>query len=189
MKCGTRTVLFIELVQILLLIIYTKKDEYIGSNTALFPQQDSDEVLIYVYPLVPTMETHEEYSNLYQDEHMMDNGPETRYLSPSSRSGLANRDQRVLAEYEDGDWLIEAQVSVDGEWYVSARSCLENIPDGSKEYTALGNPVRKNYGMFSGLSRMRRFIFAPIYAFDMAYRCVKGQDINIQVLDEDSVQD
>lgn len=129
------------------------------------------------------LETHGEHDNLFQDDDMMDYGADTKYLSPSGRTDLANREQRVLAQYDEGEWQIEAQVRVDGEWYVESRDRLYNPPEGHDEYTVLGDRVKKNYGMFSGLSKTMRLVLAPVYALDIMYRCIRGDDINLQIIE------
>lgn len=130
------------------------------------------------------LEEHDEHSNLFRDDEMLDYGPDTKYLSPPGRLDAASRNQRVLAEYDEGKWRVEAQVRDDGEWYIANREVLPNPPSRGQEYTALGRKVKTNYGMFSGLSLTKRVILAPLYAISFGLRCIRGDDVNLQVLEE-----
>jgi len=126
------------------------------------------------------IETHEEYNNLFRDEDMMEYGPNTKYISSPSRIPMA-KDERVLAEYDQGEWRIEAQVLVDGEWYVASRDVLSNPPEGEDEWCFRGK-VETSYGAFTGLSTLQRILLSPLYTVWFAWLCVTGEDVNLQVI-------
>lgn len=128
------------------------------------------------------METHEEYDNLFQDEDMMDYGADTKYISSPLSVPMA-QDERVLAKYDKGDWRVEAQVVVDGEWYVASRDVLNHPPDNGAEWRWNGGRVQSNYGAFTGLSTVQRIIMSPLYAIWFTWLCVKGEDVNLQILE------
>lgn len=130
------------------------------------------------------LEEHDKHSNLFRDDEMLDCGPDTKYLSTHRCLDISSSDQRVLAEYKKGKWRIEAQVKDDGQWYIANREVLPKTPDGKQEYTALGREVKTNYGMFSGLSLTKRVVLAPLYAVDFGLRCIRGDDVNLQVIKE-----
>jgi hypothetical protein len=132
------------------------------------------------------MQTHDTHDSLFQDEDMLEYWRlNVKYVSTPRAYDVGEHNQRVLAKYEEGDWRTEAQVQVDGEWYVSRRSRLHTPPEGEDEHTATGRVVRRNFGMFTGLSMWARFVLAPVYAFAFAYYCVKGFDVNLQILESE----
>lgn len=127
-------------------------------------------------------ELREEHDRLFRDEDMMDGqGPHREYVSSSADVSSA-QDERVLAEYDQGKWRVEAQVLVDGEWYVGNRSVLSNPPDNEDEWCRRGR-VKSNYGVFTDLSTVTRILLSPIYAIWFAWLCVKGKNVNLQTLD------
>lgn len=130
------------------------------------------------------MEVHPEHDDLFRDEDMIEYGPETRYLSSSRRYADGPKESRVLAEYSRGKWDIEAQVNIDGDWYVDRRESLENPPENAQEFTRMREPVESNQAMFTGLSGFQRVLLSPLYAVMFAYYCVSGKDVNVQVIDE-----
>lgn len=127
------------------------------------------------------VETHSEHENLFRDEDMIEYGPDTEHLS-TPMTAPVKTNQRVLAEYDKGEWRTEAQVMLDGEWYVATRNRLNNPPEGKDEWRFNGR-VKSNYGMFSNLPTVQRILLAPLYAIGFAVMCVKGKDVNLQVLD------
>lgn len=131
------------------------------------------------------MQTHDTHDSLFRDEDMLEYGADVRHISTPLGCGAVEPNQRVLAKYEKGYWKTEAQVQVDGEWYVARRNRLENPPDGEDEYTNTGRIVKRNFGMFTNLSAGKRFVLAPVYAFAFAYYCVKGFDVNLQILESE----
>lgn len=124
----------------------------------------------------------EEHDTLFQDEDMMEGqSPHRKYISSSTNVPSA-KDERVLAEYDKGVWRVEAQVLVNGEWYVGNRTVLSNPPDNEDEWCWKGK-VESNHGVFTGLSTLARIILSPVYAMWFAWLCVKGEDANLQILD------
>ena len=129
-------------------------------------------------------ETHDQYDGLFRDDDMIEKSPDTKFVSAPVRSNWDTGDQQVLVEYDTGEWKIEAQVWTDDGWYVASRDTLPNPPDGDTEYTNLGEPVSRNFGMFTGLSVPMRLLLAPVYALSFAYYCITGKDVNLQILEE-----
>lgn len=135
--------------------------------------------------VVCMVETHEDHENLFRDDNMLEDNAETTFVSTPSLKSYNTKNQRVLAKYNKGEWDLEAQVRVDNEWYVSRRTVLQNPPEEEQEYTALRRPVRINL-RFIDLSKAQRIILAPVLAFQIFYYYVKGEDMNIQILDEEN---
>lgn len=133
-------------------------------------------------------ETHSEYESLFRDQHMLNVADkDVKYLSTSKYSVDVDvaGDQRVLAEYSDGNWHTESQIQVDGEWWVASRNHLERVPDEKDQWTFLGR-VERTLGLFSNLSLWERILFAPVYAILIAVHCLKGENVVYHIIDKDS---
>lgn len=130
-------------------------------------------------------EFHDEY-NLHRDEHMIFScEPDTKYLGPITNGASSpESNKRVLAKYEEGYWLVESQIRLEGKWWVALRETLRSLPSASEtEYTTTGEIVKSNYGLFTGLSPLIRVLLAPIYGLQIAYYCATGKDVNLQFLE------
>lgn len=130
---------------------------------------------------------HNKYQELFQDNNMLDSGhKDTKFISAPPSEDFVNKNQRVLAKYEEGDWRIESQVQIDSEWYIAKRTFLYDVPDDQPEFAGYPKKrVKQNMGMFSNLSKFKRLLSAPIYASVILYYCLKGTNINLQILEED----
>ena len=131
---------------------------------------------------------HNKHSELYQDGNMLGNGvQDVKFISAPPSKDFVNKNQRVLAKYEKGDWKVESQVQIDSEWYIASRTFLHNVPDDKPEFSGHPKrPVKYNMGMFSNLSKFKRLLLVPIYTLMIAYYCVKGVDVNLQILEKDT---
>lgn len=123
-------------------------------------------------------------NKLFRDENMLESGKETNFISARPYEGYDENKQRVYAKYNKGNWITEAQVFVDGKWYVASRNTLQSKPETEYEYTGRKRPVESNHTMFSDLSTFWRIILTPIYGIIFMYFCLSGKDINLQILDD-----
>lgn len=65
---------------------------------------------------------------------MLEYGPDVRYLGPGKElEEESAKERRVLAEYSMGDWIVESQIELDGEWYLERRNTLPRVPDDESE--------------------------------------------------------
>lgn len=125
---------------------------------------------------------HSNHSQLFQDDNMLEPGKDVIFISASKHTDFNEDEQRVYAKYEKGDWITEAQVLVDGEWYVENRNKLYK-PNNESEYSSHQNRVvESNHTMFSNLSKFWRIILTPVYGIIFMYFCLTGKDINLQIL-------
>lgn len=137
-------------------------------------------------------QTHNEYENLFQDNDMLDSSdPDIKYISAPLHNNYSDelnvQDNRVLAKYRKGDWKVEAQVRIDNEWYIARRRMLSDVPKDEVEFAGHPKrPVKFNLGMFTNKSKIGRIISAPLYGLMFAYYCVKGADVNLQVLEKEN---
>lgn len=125
---------------------------------------------------------HPNHSQIFQDEDMLESGKDTKFISASPYEDYDENEQRVYAKYEKGNWITEAQVLVDGEWYVASRNTLYSKPEDEYEYTLGQKRVESNYTMFSNLSTFWRIILTPVYGIMFMYFCLSGKDVNLQIL-------
>lgn len=133
---------------------------------------------------------HPKHDHLIQDEDMLEANKDTKFISATKSPDLDADEKRVYAKYHKGDWKTEAQVLVDGEWYVESRNTLHSIPDNKTEYsTRQKRPVERSHSMFSNLSAFWRIIFAPVYGIVFMYFCLSGKDINLQILRDNEKSD
>lgn len=127
---------------------------------------------------------HPSYDQLFKDKNMLEPGKDVVFISASKHTDFNGDEQRVYAKYEKGDWITEAQVLVDGEWYVANRNKLYK-PSNKPEYSSYEKRVvESNYNMFSNLSKYWRIILTPVYGIIFMYFCLTGKDINLQILGE-----
>lgn len=132
---------------------------------------------------MPT-KTHPEYEDIWQDEDMIEHSdPDIKYLGvPACNINVPDSiNQQVVAKYTKGTWNTEAQVEVDGEWWVASRNSLFT-PDEADEWTPLGR-VQRSLGLYTGLSLPARILTAPLYGLLVMVHCLMGKDVYYQILD------
>lgn len=131
------------------------------------------------------IKAHPDHGTVHQDGDMMNPGPNTKYISAPTRYPNTNSNQRTLCQYEDGVWRVESQIYLDNEWWVASRNTLTYPPDGeNKVDRATGKEVNSEHKMFTDLPLTHRVVLSPVYALIFAWMCVRGEDINLQILSD-----